>query len=256
MNGYALAASFLGTAVEFVEALTIVMAVGVVKGWKSSLLGMGLAVLVLTALVAIFGLPLLTLAGTGVFQLIIGTLMLLFGMRWLRKAILRYAGLKALHLEDEAYAEELNRQRAHGGPGGKIDWFGFVTSFKGVFLEGLESIFIVLTYGLAAGSLSSAIYGSLLGLVLVVAAGIALRKPLSMVPENTMKFLVGILLSAFGIFWVGEGIGVEWLLEDVSILFIAAGLLAVSALCVAWLKRGRAESRAVISENGKVEGSL
>jgi uncharacterized membrane protein len=237
MNSYVIIASFLGTAVEFIEALTIVLAVGVVKGWKSSLSGMAVAMMVLTAMVTIFGVPLMNLVHLETFQIVIGILMLLFGMRWLRKAILRYSGLKALHLEDKAYEEELIRQRSHTNRGKQIDWFGFATSFNIVLLEGIESVFIVLTFGSAAHSLSSAIVGSLIGLVLVVIAGVLLRKPLAMIPENTMKFIVGLMLSGFGIFWVGEGIGVKWWHEDVSILVITVILLLVSLICVNRLSR-------------------
>jgi uncharacterized membrane protein len=237
MNTYVIAASFLGTAVEFIEALTVVLAVGVVRGWKSSLSGMTVALLVLAAMVTLFGVPLMQLVNLEVFQLIIGILMLLFGMRWLRKAILRYSGLKALHLEDKAYAEELNRQRSHAKSNNGMDWFGFVTSFNIVLLEGIEAVFIVLTFGLAAHSLISSLIGSIIGLVMVVAAGILLRKPLAAIPENTMKFVVGLMLSGFGIFWVGEGIGIHWWHADVSILVICLFLLLVSFLSVRLLSR-------------------
>lgn len=202
MNSYVIIASLLGTAVEFIEALTIVLAVGVVRGWKSSLSGMAAALVLLICLVTLFGVPLMNLVRLELFQLVIGILMMLFGMRWLRKAILRYSGLKALHLEEKAYTEELERQRSHGKSHNKMDWFGFSTSFNIVLLEGIEAVFIVLTFGTAANSLSSAIAGSLIGLVIVVLAGILLRKPLAMVPENTMKFIVGLMLSAFGVFWL------------------------------------------------------
>ncbi|MCZ8512240.1 hypothetical protein O9H85_07320 [Paenibacillus filicis] len=246
MNFYVISASFLGTAVEFIEALTIVLAVGVVRGWKSSLTGMAAALALLTALVALFGVPLMQLVQVAVFQLIIGIFMLMFGMRWLRKAILRYSGLKALHLEDKAYEEELERQRKEGKKNSGIDWFGFATSFNIVLLEGIEAIFIVLTFGLAANSMTSSVMGSLIGLLLVVIAGVLLRKPLTMIPENTMKFVVGLMLSAFGIFWVGEGIGVEWWHQDVSILVLGVLLFLISMACVAVLKK--AQRRAVSHE--------
>jgi uncharacterized membrane protein len=236
MHGYVIVASFLGTAVEFIEAFTIVLAVGIVRGWKSSLLGMALGIIVLTALVAIFGVPLMSLVHVGTFQLIIGLLMLLFGMRWLRKAILRYSGLKALHYEDKAYKEELKKLNMNIANKEKLDWFGFMTSFNIVLLEGIESIFIVITFGLAANSLSSAIFGSIIGLVLVAIVGISLRKPLAMVPENTMKFVVGLMLSGFGIFWVGEGLGVTWWHNDLSVLVILSVLLVFSILSVLILK--------------------
>ncbi|TDF98100.1 COG4280 domain-containing protein [Paenibacillus piri] len=237
MNFYVISASFLGTAVEFVEALTIVLAVGVTKGWKSSLSGMALAVLLLTALVAVFGVPLMSFVHVSAFQLVIGVLMMLFGMLWLRKAILRYSGLKALHLENEAYEEELRRQRQDRSAGrGQMDWFGFTTTFNIVLLEGIEAIFIVLTLGLAANAMGSAVLGSVIGVVIVIIAGIILRKPLAMIPENTMKFVVGLMLSGFGVFWVGEGVGVDWWKEDASILLLIAALLIVSFGCVGVLR--------------------
>jgi len=238
MDAYAIIASFLGTSVEFIEALTIILAVGVVRGWKSALLGMGAALLVLAIMLTLFGVPLLNLINLNGFQLIIGILMLLFGMRWLRKAILRYAGLKSLHLEDKAYEEELNRQQNHPKLVHNFDGFGFVTAFNIVLLEGIEAVFIILTYGLAANSLISAVTGGIIGLVLVVTAGLLLRKPLAMIPENTMKFIVGLMLSGFGIFWVGEGIGVQWWHADISILVITVSLLLASSSCIYFLKRG------------------
>jgi uncharacterized membrane protein len=237
MNVYVIFTSFLGTAVEFIEALTIVLAVGVVRGWKSSLAGMAAALFVLVILVTLFGVPLMTLINLKAFQLVIGILMLLFGMRWLRKAILRYAGLKALHLEDKSYEEEIERQRNHAISNRNMDWFGFITSFNIVLLEGVEAIFIVLTFGFAAHSLISAIVGSIIGIILVVAAGVLLRKPLSAIPENTMKFIVGLMLSGFGIFWVGEGIGVQWWHADFSILILTLALMLVSFTCISWLSR-------------------
>ncbi|MCR8635049.1 COG4280 domain-containing protein [Paenibacillus radicis (ex Xue et al. 2023)] len=236
MNLYVITASFLGTAVEFVEALTIVLAVGVTKGWRSSLSGMALAILLLTALVVLFGVPLMSYVHVSAFQLVIGILMMMFGMRWLRKAILRYSGLKALHLENEAYEEELTRQKKEGTATKRMDWFGFTTTFNIVLLEGIEAIFIVLTLGLAANELSSAVLGSVIGIIVVIIAGILLRKPLAMIPENTMKFVVGLMLSSFGIFLVGEGVGVEWWHGDVSILVLMAALLLVSILSVGVLQ--------------------
>jgi uncharacterized membrane protein len=247
MNVYVIIASLLGTAVEFIEALTIVLAVGVVRGWKSSLSGMTVALLVLVVMVTLFGVPLMNLVNLEAFQLIIGVLMLLFGMRWLRKAILRYSGLKALHLEDKAYEEELSRQRSHAKTNHQMDWFGFVTSFNIVLLEGIEAVFIVLTFGLAAHSLVSAVTGSIIGLVVVVVAGILLRKPLAKIPENTMKFVVGLMLSGFGIFWVGEGIGVKWWHADVSILVITILLLLVSFICVSLLSKKQNQQKSVNS---------
>lgn len=244
MNWYVAGASFLGTAVEFVEALTIVLAVTLTKGARTAFLGAGLATLSLVILVFIFGYPLLHAVQLGVVQFIVGLLMLMFGMRWLRKAILRYSGYKALHDEGEAFAEELERQKAnHTATEKAIDGFGALTAFNGVFLEGLESVFIVITVGLAAKSLGSAIGGSLVALLLVVAAGVIFRNPLQAVPENTLKFVVGVMLSAFGTFWSGEGLGIPWWSQDVSILLISAFYLVASLVFVAMIRPRRAPLR-------------
>ncbi len=244
MNWYVAGASFLGTGVEFTEALTIVLAVLLTKGWRSAFSGAAGAVAVLGLLVAVFGLALIRAVQLPAVQFIVGLIMLLFGMRWLRKAILRYSGHKALHDEGKAFEKELNRQRTATASGGGIDAFGAVTSFNGVFLEGLESVFIVITVGLSAHALGSAISGSLIALILVVAAGIALRKPLQTVPENTLKFLVGVMMSSFGTFWCGEGLGVAWWNQDVSIAVVAAFYLVASLVVsrIFRIDRGRAKS--------------
>lgn len=249
MNWYVAGASFLGTAVEFVEALTIVLAVTLTKGWRSAFAGAGLAVIVLVALVLIIGLPLVHAVALPVVQFVVGLLMLLFGMRWLRKAILRYSGYKALHDEAKAFAEELDRQKTRGGKGAGIDGFGALTAFNGVFLEGLESVFIVITVGLSAQALGSAISGSIVALILVVLAGVAFRRPLQAVPENTLKFVVGVLLSSFGTFWAGEGIGVAWWRQDVSILLVALFYLLVSLVYVWYLSSAR---RALVAQSKTV----
>jgi uncharacterized membrane protein len=241
MNGYVTLASFLGTSVEFIEALTIILAVGTVKGWRSALSGAALATVVLVIITAIFGIPFVHFIQLRLVQFVIGLLMLLFGMRWLRKAILRYAGMKALHDEEEAYRKELERQRKSNSGASTMDWFGFATCFQIVMLEGIEAIFIVLTFGLAAQTLTSAIAGGVIGLVMVVAAGLLLRKPLTRIPENTMKFIVGIMLSGFGIFWVGEGVDVAWWHEDLSIVVIIVLLVAISLTAVSLLKSARTQ---------------
>lgn len=246
MNGYVMFAAFMGTTVEFIEALTIVLAVGLVKGWRSALSGMSAAVIVLALLVTIFGIPLMHLMHVGIFQFLIGLFMLLFGIRWLRKAILRYSGLKSLHSESEAFEKELQRQRANEKVNKKIDGFAFATAFNGVFLEGLESIFIVLTFGASAHAMSSSVLGSIIGLVVVVLAGVLLRKPLSLIPENTMKFIVGIMLTGFGVFWVGEGLGTAWWHQDISIPIILAGLLIVSLGCITMLTKSRKKQDAAL----------
>ena len=225
MNIYAVMASFLGTGVELVEALTIVLAVGVVRGFKSSILGAVFAAVVLGILIMLVGAPLIHLIQLFFIQLIVGLLMLLFGIRWLRKAIMRYAGLKTLHNEQDSYEQELIRQRQAGAVATGIDKFAFMTAFSGTFLEGLEAVFIVITFGLSAKAMSSSVLGALIAAVVVVLAGILLRNPLTKVPENTMKFLVGVMLTSFGAFWLGESFGVKWPQADLSVLYMVISLL-------------------------------
>jgi uncharacterized membrane protein len=202
-------ATLLAAAVEFVEALTIVLAMGTTRGWRSTLFGVGAALLLLTAITAIAGYALLTLVPETLLQLMVGTLLLIFGLGWLRKAILRASGLKALHDEEETFRAEREAARAAGDERRLgLDWFAFVVSFKGVFLEGMEIVFIVITFGSSAGSIGLAALGAALGGLIVLAAGLALHRPLSRVPENTIKFAVGLLLSTFGLFWAVEGLGV------------------------------------------------
>ena len=232
MNIYAVMASFLGTGVELVEALTIVLAVGVVRGFKSSILGAVFAAVVLGILIMLVGTPLLHLIQLFFIQLIVGLLMLLFGIRWLRKAIMRYAGLKTLHNEQDSYEQELIRQRQAGAVATGIDKFAFMTAFSGTFLEGLEAVFIVITFGLSAKAMSSSVLGALIAAVVVVLAGILLRNPLTKVPENTMKFLVGVMLTSFGAFWLGESFGVKWPQADLSVLYMVISLLLFSWLII------------------------
>ncbi|MCY0887276.1 MAG: hypothetical protein OWQ59_02355 [Alicyclobacillaceae bacterium] len=249
MNGFALGSTLLGTGVEFIEALTIVLAVGAVRGFKSALLGALAAVVLLAVLVGIIGAPLVSVMHILWLQMIIGLFMLLFGIRWLRKAILRYAGLKALHNEAESYQKELERQKAAGKTGGSFDRFAFATTFGGTFLEGLEAIFIVLTFGLSSHSMSSAILGALIATVVVVLLGVAARRPLSTIPENTMKFVVGVMLTAFGSFWLGESFRVTWPQGELSVVYLVATLVLVSLLLVARAKRVVASSQANIDDH-------
>jgi uncharacterized membrane protein len=232
--------SFLASLVEFVEALTIVLAVGVTRGWKTSLLGAALGTLILAGLVAVFG-PALQLIPMDQLQLIIGILLLLFGMRWLRKAILRFAALIPLHDEEKIFfreSETLKRLGLHENPFFK-DPAGVITSMKAVLLEGLEVVFIVIATGASSRSLGPAVGGALLAGVLVIAVGFFIHKPLSRVPENELKFSVGLLLSAFGIFWVGEGLHYPWPGEDLIIFGFTALLLVVSLFCIR-MARGKA----------------
>jgi Ca2+/H+ antiporter, TMEM165/GDT1 family len=202
-------ATLLASAVEFVEALTIVLAMGTTREWRSTWFGLGAAVGLLAVITAIAGYALLSWMPETLLQLVVGSLLLIFGLQWLRKAILRASGLKALHDEEATFAEE--REAALAASGERrlgLDWFAFVVSFKGVFLEGLEIVFIVITFGANANSMGVAVAGAAAGGLLVLAAGIALHRPLARVPENTIKFVVGLLLSTFGLFWAVEGLGV------------------------------------------------
>jgi uncharacterized membrane protein len=232
-------ATFVASAVEAVEALTIVLAVGVVRGWRSTLIGVGAASLVLAAVVAALG-PTLQHFPIGTLRFVVGALLLAFGLQWLRKAILRAAGYKPLH--DEAAA--FSRGREHAGSAtsagsGGMDWYSFTVAFKGVLLEGLEVAFIVVSFGLTQGRLGLAAAAAAAAVVVVVAAGFVVRGPLERVPENTLKFVVGVLLSSFGIFWGGEGAGVEWPGGDVAILGVIAFVGLVAFGLVRQLRRRR-----------------
>ncbi len=252
MTWYAIFASFLGTGVEFVEALTIVMAVGVIRGFKSSLFGAFSAVVVLGLLILIIGEPLVKLIQLFYVQLIVGLFMLLFGIRWLRKAILRYAGLKSTHNEAESYQKEIERQKKAGIVSSGIDRFAFITSFSGTFLEGMEAIFIVITFGLSSKSMSSAVIGALLATFVVILAGVLLRAPLTKIPENTMKFIVGLMLTSFGAFWLGESFHVNWPQSDLSILYMVITLLVFSWLIVIRVKNALKRERVVSSHIGGI----
>jgi uncharacterized membrane protein len=225
-------------AVEAVEALTIVLAVGLTRGWPSTFAGVGVACAVLVAVVTALGSTLVTLP-IDALRLVIGGLLLLFGLRWLRKAILRSAGLKALHDESEAFDHELQAARVAERSSEPFDRYAFAIAFKGVLLEGVEVVFIVLTIGANQHHIALATSAAALAVVLVVAAGVATRAPLSRVPENTMKFAVGVMLTSFGLFWSGEGAGVSWPAGDAALLVIAPAVLLAS-LATVWALRRRA----------------
>ncbi|MCY0388420.1 TMEM165/GDT1 family protein [Robbsia sp. Bb-Pol-6] len=228
----AMLASFMGAGVECVEALTIVLAVGTVRGWRSALLGVSAALAVLICLVAILG-PSLTRIPLDWVQLTVGTLSLLFGLRWLRKAILRAAGAKPLHNEAVAYEKETaNLRSIESVTPCRVDVLAFMTSFKIVMLEGIEVVFIVIAIGSSTQLMVPACLGALLALGAVIVLGLALHRPLTRVPENSLKFAVGAMLSAFGTFWVGEGIGVEWPGADVYLLALIVAFLGIAFLLV------------------------
>ncbi len=224
-------ASFLASLVEFVEALTVVLAVGTVRGWRGALTGAGLALLVLLVLTAALG-PALTRIPLDIVQCVVGALLLLFGLRWLRKAILRAAGIIPLHDEAAAYVRETASLSRLGAAMSAFDGVAVATAFKIVMLEGIEVVFIVIAIGAGGALLVPAAAGALAALAVVIALGVALHRPLATVPENTLKFAVGVLLTAFGTFWVGEGIGVAWPGQDWSLLALVAANLLLGLLYV------------------------
>jgi len=226
---------FLACAVEAVEALTIVLAVGTTRSWSSAMSGVGAAVVALAVTVAALG-PALTALPIGVLRVVVGGLLLVFGLQWLRKAILRSAGLKALHDELEIFEEEAAAARAAGKGRPGFDGYAFTVSFKGVLLEGLEVAFIVLTFGANQHRIPLASAAAAVAVLLVIAVGVAAKAPLARVPENTMKFAVGVMLSSFGMFWGAEGAGASWPGGDAALLAIIPGMV-LAANAIAWTVR-------------------
>jgi uncharacterized membrane protein len=232
---------FLACAVEAVEALTIVLAVGSTRSWSSAIGGVGAATLALTVIVAALG-PALTALPIDFLRVFIGGLLLIFGLRWLRKAILRAAGLKAKHDELGIYTEEAEAARAAGGRRAGFDAYSFTIAFKGVLLEGLEVAFIVLTFGANQHDVGLAAAAAGLAVLVVVAAGVAARAPLAKVPENTMKFAVGVMLSSFGMFWGAQGAGAHWPGGDAALLAIVPSVLLLALAMVWTLRRVRPQA--------------
>ncbi|HVC14009.1 MAG TPA: hypothetical protein VND62_04025 [Acidimicrobiales bacterium] len=232
--GFLFVAVFLACIVEAVEALTIVLAVGVTRGWRAPLYGTGVALLVLAGVVAGLG-PALKLIPLHLLQLIVGGLLLVFGLQWLRKAILRAVGAKAKHDEAAIFAEEVERASTVE-TGGAFDSYSFRIAFMGVLLEGLEVAFIVLTFGTTQGNIPIAAYAAAAAIVAVVTVGLAVRAPLSRVPENSLKFAVGLLLTTFGTFWGAEGAGAHWPGSDGAILVLLA-VVTLLALGLVWYLR-------------------
>jgi uncharacterized membrane protein len=226
-------AAFLGSAVESVEALTIVLAVGLTRGWRAPLLGAAAALVALAALVIAFGQLIVTTVPEDALKLVVGTLLLLFGLRWLHKAVLRSAGAMPMHDEDHAYMEAV----AQLGGSGTTDWVGFVLSLKGVFLEGLEVVFIVIAVGGTGQGFPAAIAGGIVAAVVVAGAGVIVRRPLARVPENTLKYGVGLILTSLGTFWAAEGMGAHWPLDFVSILGLVAVYFAASRAAISLIRR-------------------
>jgi uncharacterized membrane protein len=252
-------AVFLACAVEAVEATTIVLAAGTARDWRSAATGTGAALAALAVIVAVAG-PAVSAIPLHALRLVIGALLLVFGLQWLRKAILRASGHKALHDEDKLYAEHLaaaaagppgagQAGAAQAGPGPAAgrpalvtDWYGFTLAFKGVLLEGLEVVFIVLTFGSNARDIPVAAVAAGAAVLLVAAAGVAVRAPLARVPENTLKFIVGIMLTSFGMLWGAEGAGARWPGSDAALLVLIPAVAAGAIGLTAGLRRSRAAS--------------
>ncbi|MBV8105791.1 MAG: TMEM165/GDT1 family protein [Hyphomicrobiales bacterium] len=234
----AVSAAFLGALVEVVEAFTIVLAVSLIRGWRPALLGTLAGLATLAIMVAALG-PVLSLIPLRALQFVVGALLLLFGLRWLRKAILRSIGVIALHDEEAAFvAHTRDLTAAEQLRSDSLDWIAGLAALKAVLLEGTEVVFIVIAVGAGNGMLWPASLGALSAAVLVLAVGSLVHKPLSQVPENALKFAVGAMLSAFGLFWVGEGLGVNWPGEDLSILaFVVLFLGIAGALILAGRSR-------------------
>ena len=237
---------FIAAIVELVETLTIVLAIGLTRGWRSTLAGVAAALVALTLFTAAAGYSLATWLPEAALQLVVGALMLVFGLQWLRKAVLRSSGLKALHDEDEEFRATTEAARSAGDDTRLgLDWFAFVVSFKGVFLEGVEIVFIVITFGLSASNMPVAVGAALVAAVTVLVAGAAIHKPLTRVPENTLKYVVGLLLATFGTFWSLEGLGIfqasqeplAWPGDDLVLVVLLAAWWLLSRALVLKLRR-------------------
>jgi uncharacterized membrane protein len=229
--------SFIASAVEFVEATTIVLAVGVTRGWRAPLIGSIAAAATLAVIVGTLGVALVTVVPETLLKGVVGALLLLFGLRWLHKAVLRFAGIVALHDEELIYQREVAQLRAQGIRKSEFDWVGMLVAYKAVLLEGTEVAFIVIAFGAAGGAaLTSAVVGAVAAGILVIALGAALRAPLTMVPENWLKFGVGAMLSSFGVFWFAEALGMEWPGDALSIPLVVLAFLAASLIAVRMLR--------------------
>jgi len=225
--------SFLASAVEFVEAVTIVLAVGVTRQWRSALIGVLAALVALTLLVAVFGAAIVLLVPISVVRLVVGGFLVIYGLQWLTKSVLRAGGAKAKHDEAAIYAREVAALRDEPPvPATGMDWISFTVAFKGVLLEGLEVAFIVVTFGSSAGMLGPAALGAAAAGALVLGVAAIVHRPLASVPENALKFAVGVMLCGFGTFWAGEGVGIDWPAGDAAILVLLVGYLALGLVGV------------------------
>jgi uncharacterized membrane protein len=246
---------FVACAVETIEALTIVLAAGLTREWRSTFQGIGAALVVLAVVTAALG-PALTLLPLSALRLVVGALLAIFGLQWLRKAVLRATGYKALHDEASAYLREVAAAeaapvQARRGVG---DWYSFTLAFKGVLLEGLEVVFIVITFGANQRNVGAAVIGAAAAIVVVTAVGIAVKAPLAKVPENWMKFAVGVMLTSFGTFWGAEGAGVSWPGNDAALLVLVPLVAIAGAGYIFWL-RSRKAAVAVAAPESEVVSS-
>jgi uncharacterized membrane protein len=232
---------FVACAVEAIEALTIVLAAGITREWKSTFQGMAVALVVLAVITAAVG-PAITYLPLTALRLVIGGLLAIFGLQWLRKAVLRATGYKGLHDEASAYLREVTAAETapRESKRGVSDWYAFTLAFKGVLLEGLEVVFIVITFGANQKNIGAAVIGAAAAIVVITVTGIAVRAPLTKVPENWMKFAVGIMLTSFGTFWGAEGAGVAWPGNDAALLVLVPVVALVSAGYVFWLRSRKA----------------
>jgi uncharacterized membrane protein len=248
-------AVFLACAVEAVEATTIVLAAGTARDWRSAVAGLVAALFTLAVLIAALG-PALSAVPLHALRLIVGGLLLVFGLQWLRKSILRASGHKALHDEEQIYAASV--AAAGAAPrerrGAVADWYAFTLAFKGVLLEGLEVVFIALTFGTNDHNLPLASVAAGAAVIVVGAAGVAVRAPLAKVPENSMKFVVGVMLTAFGTFWGAEGAGARWPGSDAALPVVVAGVAVFAFILVATLRRQPTSTAHVSVPAGSVAG--
>jgi uncharacterized membrane protein len=233
----------LASAVEMVEALTIILASGITRGWRSTLEGVAVALVALAAIVGILGVALINYVPINILRLIVGFLLLVFGLQWLTKAILRAAGYKALRDEAAVYNKQVNSlSRSADIRKGKRDSLAFAISFKGMFLEGIETVLIVISFGAPTGQLGLAAIGALIAALIIGIAGVVMARPLTRIPENYMKLGVGVLLSTFGIFWLVEGAGIEWSFSDLTLLFLFVILVATTYGLITFFRRSRRQS--------------
>jgi uncharacterized membrane protein len=244
---------FVACAVEAIEALTIVLAAGITREWRSTFQGMAGALVVLAAVTAAVG-PAVSHLPLTALRLVVGALLLIFGLQWLRKAVLRATGYKALHDEASAYLREVTAAEtaAKESRRGVSDWYAFTLAFKGVLLEGLEVVFIVITFGDNQKNVGAAVIGAAAAIVVITVAGIAVRAPLTKVPENWMKFAVGIMLTAFGTFWGAEGAGVAWPGNDAALLVLVPVVGLVAAAYIGSLHSRKAALSAPAKESEAV----